>query len=273
MGRDNKEIIRIVNINIVTFVDLMKKKVNNKYMFAGEKMTAKAVLLLIFREHQLGRNNCFNLLFLFVIFLFSILVACGQQNNDTKKHIVDIKARQLNDSALALWRHSLDSLDKVKAIALLDKATVIDSNFHAAYSNKFYIQMEIKQYDNALITSKQMIRLKPHFAEGYKRAGSLCEILGDTISADKYFQSALTLYDKYLDTMKTTNKNYCTLLINKGITLIILGQQQKGHDILKQICNEKIDEMCKEMATLYVNKSKKEILDEVKGITPPPGRR
>ncbi|MFI5163964.1 MAG: tetratricopeptide repeat protein [Bacteroidia bacterium] len=198
---------------------------------------------------------------LFIIFFFSALVACGQQSSQTKKHKVDSSARQLNDSAVALTQTFFDSLNYVKAIALLDKATAIDSDYYIAYWNKIAFQSQIKQYDKALVTSKEMIRLKPKTPDFYQRTGILYEIVGDHISADKYFHNALALYDNILDTMKTSNKNYDMLLMSKGVNLIMLGQQQKGNDILKRLYDTQADTLYKEMTASFMNKSKTELLD------------
>ena len=83
----------------------------------------------------------------------------------------------------------------------------------------------------------------------------------DTISSQKYFQQSEIRYEKILDTMNTVNKNYNNTLMNKGVNLIIIGQQQKGNDILKQLYDKEKDSFRKEMLASYMDKSKQEILD------------
>jgi len=50
-----------------------------------------------------------------------------------------------------------------------------------------------KQYDKALVTSKEMIKIKPHTPEFYQQREMLYALVDDNFSADKYFQAAQTL--------------------------------------------------------------------------------
>jgi tetratricopeptide (TPR) repeat protein len=197
-----------------------------------------------------------------IILLLLTLTACGQ-NSKTNKHVIDPKARQLNDSAVALTR-SFDSLDYVKAIALLDKATTIDTNFYTAYWNKLAFQSQLGQYNNALQTAKQLKRIKPNAPDFYVTTGMLYEKTGDSISAQSQYKEALIRYDKILDTMDIKNKDYDMLLMNKGVSLILVGQQTKGNDIIKKLYDKQTDVAYKEMFEMFLNKSRQEILDNYK---------
>ena len=146
---------------------------------------------------------------LLILLLFFGLAACGQQ---VKKYIPNKKARELNDSASRLIRNNpLDSIYE-KAIALLNKATEIDSNYYNAYSSKLSLQWMLKKYDNALETAKHLKNLRLNSPDSYVTVGLLYEKLGDTISSYKYFSIAIAKYDNILDTMSIKNKMYNVLL-------------------------------------------------------------
>ena len=202
-------------------------------------------------------------LFLILTAFLSItaLSACGQRAEKTSKHKVDSKAHQLNDSAISLTMKSQDSLTYVKAISLLNQATAIDSDYYFAYWNKLAFQSQLEQYDKALLTTKQLLRLKPNAPDYYLSIGMLYEKTGDTTSANKYFHTGLSLYNNLLDTMSTKNKSYNILLMNKSLNLILVGQEKKGNEILKQLYDRQIDETFKEFYSSFMNKSRKEIID------------
>jgi tetratricopeptide (TPR) repeat protein len=190
------------------------------------------------------------------LLLFITFSACGQQTN----YSVDPRAKKLNDSAIALV---VNSDDYSKAIELLDQAINIDSNFITAFANKTSFQLQLKQFDKALVTSKQLLSIKPNVPEYIVMSGMICDQIGDTISSKKYFNQAATVYDNILDTMSTSNKNYNGFLINKAVNLIFLGQQEKGNDILNQVYNDKTSEADKELVSMFINKSKQEIISSI----------
>lgn len=123
--------------------------------------------------------------------------------------------------------------------------------------------VELKQFDKALETAKQMIKIKPENPESYVSAGMISEETGDTINSLKYFNNALVKYDNILDTMSKENKMYKILLMNKAVDLIFARQQTKGNEILKQLYDYEKDEIFKEMINDYRNKSTKEIINNI----------
>jgi Tfp pilus assembly protein PilF len=64
-----------------------------------------------------------------IFFLFTTLAACSQ-NQGAKKYIPNQKAKLLADSAAMILMHSGT---EEEAIALLDQAIQIDSNYYLAY--------------------------------------------------------------------------------------------------------------------------------------------
>ena len=197
------------------------------------------------------------LTFLLLLFGFA---ASGQQS---EKIIVDNKAKQFTDSAAKFIMHYWQNNDLKKAILLLNKAIEIDSNYINAYTLKLSLQMNLKQYNNALKTALQINRLRPNSPSSYVTPGILNEKLGNTISSHYYFTTAIKKYDNILDTMSTKNKYYYVHLLNKAIDLILAGQQVNGNVILKQLYNKESNSLNKENIQHYMNKSRKEILDDI----------
>ncbi len=148
-----------------------------------------------------------------------------------------------------------------KAIDLLDKATSIDSNYYLAYWNKLSLLSVLKKYDRALLAAKHLIRANPTNPDIYVTTGALYERLEDTISANKYYNNGLELYNKIFDTMNAETPNYDMLLMNKGITLVLMGKDKEGNEVLKKIYDRQTDKDYKETLLGFMNKSKVEILD------------
>lgn len=201
--------------------------------------------------------------YLFTIFVLLALTACGQRSGEMKKYVINQKARQLNDSACALTMNFIDSLRYVKAISLLNQATAIDSNYFNAYWNKFVFQNEIKQYGNSIETGKQLIKLKPNSPDTYGLLGTTYYLIGDSTSAKKYYNEALVLYDKVLDTMDVKNKSYGVETMLKGNTLIMLDRYEEGNKILKRLYDREKDEILKSSIKMSMNKTRREIIENI----------
>jgi tetratricopeptide (TPR) repeat protein len=191
------------------------------------------------------------------LLLFLGLFSCVQ-GQDKTKYLVNPAAKQLDDSANYILTHSLDY---ERALLLLQKATQLDTNYYIAYSNLLTCQFALNKLDEALITTKNINRIKPNFAENFVMIGLLYYRKDDMTSALKNFIEAEHLYGKVLDTMSTKNKKHDGYLLNRALMLILIGQQKKGNDILKQQYDNTIDEQKKKMIERFMNKSSSEILD------------
>jgi tetratricopeptide (TPR) repeat protein len=203
--------------------------------------------------------------FIFGLLLLA-LVSCNAPDNTLAKHEVPAEAMKLNDSAITLYmRGSKDSAELVKLIAMLDKATAIDSNFYMAYNNKIMFLFATKQYDKALTASKQLIRIHPDVPDFYGRTGIIYEILGDSVSAHGYFVKAGELYDHVLDTMNTASPDYDMFVMTVGMNKVMMGQQKEGDAIIKQVYDRQKDPVRREAVAKMVGKTKKEMIEEVKG--------
>jgi tetratricopeptide (TPR) repeat protein len=155
----------------------------------------------------------------------------------------------------------IDEDDKYKkAIELLNKATQIDSNYFIAYWNKSAFENHLKRYKDALATGKQMIRLKPNDTTIRYLVGKTYYKTGDTIQAKVYYQDYLTYCNKTLDTMSIKNRHYKDVALEKGIVLLLLDQQQKGHEIFKKLY-QNADNEDKDMYSLYMRVTKADLIE------------
>ncbi len=195
--------------------------------------------------------------------LFGFLCACGENNAQINKYKINPQAKKLNDSAIFMSR-SFDSLDIEKAISLLNKATKMDSNYYLGYWNKMSLYSTTKQYEPALISAQRMQKIKPEAPEPFVIAGILKERMGDTVFARQEFQKALQRYNAILDTMKIENKNYDITLISKAVILIFAEHEKKGNALLHELYNKQTDEQLKKLLKPFMDKSRREILDDFK---------
>lgn len=151
-----------------------------------------------------------------------------------------------------------------KAISLLDKATVIDSNYFLGHFNKLMFYNQLKQFDKAVLTVDKLIRLQPAAHDLYLTGGILHERLGDTIASRPYFEKSLAICNSVLDTMSTENRNYDMLVGNKAINLVMLGKQATANELLSRLYNSQTDEEQKKWTASLLNKNKKELLERWK---------
>jgi hypothetical protein len=191
-----------------------------------------------------------------LLFLLISLYSCGQ-----KKYHANPEATRLNNKIISLTRY-IDNTDSCKkALSFLDSATTIDSNCFTCYYNKLMFLTSLKQYDKAILTINCLIRLKPLANDLYMTGGVFYKKIGDTISSNAYFQKSLTICNSVLDTLNTNDRDHDMLIINKGIDIIILGDQVKGKQILKQLYDRQTDSTYKEYIASFMNKSKEQLLN------------
>ncbi len=198
--------------------------------------------------------------FTIIVFLFGFYSCSG--NNENPDSNIHPKAKILNDSAISI---AMNYQNYVEAVSLLDKATQLDSNYFRAYRNKLTFQGLIKPFDTSkiLVIIKNLNRLRPEDPEYYFNLGVIHFKIGDTILAEKYLNNALLHYNKILDTMHVETEGYGVFAMNRGITLILLKQEQKGKKLLKSLFDNSDDDILKDMLTEGMDKSRKEIFDNI----------
>ncbi len=188
------------------------------------------------------------------LLFFLGLISCKSQESYSQ-------AKTLTDSANAIFKTTLDPL---KALPLLNQATLIDSNYLPALVTKFNFEMASGLLDEALLTGKRLIRIKPGVSEYYTGIGFIFEKKNDTISSKRYFLYAVACCDKELENMTKTHKDYHWILFGKASNLIFAGEERRGNDILKELYYSNSDESFKELVKSFMNKPKQKILEEMK---------
>jgi tetratricopeptide (TPR) repeat protein len=193
---------------------------------------------------------------------FSIIAlsSCGQNST---KHKINSAAIELNNKAMTLVQFIDNTDSSKKALFLLDKATLIDSNYFLGYYNKLMFYTQLKQVDKAISTVNKLIELRPAAHDLYLTGGILYEQTGDSISAKPYFEKSLAICDQVLDTMSSKSRDYEMLVGNKAANLIMLGDSIKANEILKKLYTYQTDDEMKKMTLSMMNKSKTELIDQL----------
>ncbi len=209
---------------------------------------------------------------LLIVLFITGLFACGQRVNGQSTLA---EQHQINKEAVRLAKQAADTVMKsfganrvqtlTVAINLLKKAITIDSSYFPAYRSKMMYETELKQYKNAVLTGKQMIKLRPMSPELYGNVGFICEKEGDATSSRQYFERSLVLYDQQIDAMKLKDNSYKNAEIGKAINLVMLGKEQQGGAIYKNLYIVETDTVYKQLYTKYMNMSKKDWLDLIDG--------
>ena len=193
-----------------------------------------------------------------LIVLLSIsFVACGQQ---TKKHVINPKAKLLADSAYKFVRTNLgDTASLQSAIKLLKQATEIDSNYILGFRNTLSYQFILKDYSGALVTAKRMSDLRPQNADFFSTLGITYELNSDTISSKPNFQKAVDIYSKVLDTL-SDQKAILSVKSSKAVNFLFLNHYQEGQAIIQELIQNSKDSIEAEGLKLYLNKTGHEII-------------
>ena len=189
-----------------------------------------------------------------ILFLFIFFCSCREHN----KHLIDPKARLLNDRAATIIRNTNDY---EKGIALYDEAIKIDSEYLVPVKNKLLCQITLKQYQNALKTASKLHKMRPEAPDYFVIIGILYENLRDSINSKIYFNNALPYYDRDLDTIKKGSYSYETHLLNKALDLILVGQEQEGNQIIKKLYEKQTDEIHKYSFSVFMNKPRQFIIE------------
>ncbi|OSZ79897.1 hypothetical protein CAP36_01115 [Chitinophagaceae bacterium IBVUCB2] len=206
-----------------------------------------------------------NTLKFITVFLLVASYSCGQQS---KKHKPDPEAVQLNNQAMMLVPYIENADSSKKAITLLDQATTIDSNYFLGYSNKLMFYYQLQEFDKLILTNNKLIQLRPSAHDLYLSGGVFYHQIGDSISANRYFNKSLTICNAVLDTMNSKNRDFVMFTTNQAINLIMLNDSAKANKILKvlyenQPDDPQFDNVEKKYIHSLMNKNKKELLDMV----------
>ena len=186
-----------------------------------------------------------------------MLFSCGHK---PKKYSMNKDAVELNNRAMKLVVFIDNADSSTKAIALLEQATTIDTNYFLGHYNKLMFLIQLKQFDNAIATINKLILLRPGAHDLYLQCGFLYERVNDTVSSKAYFTKSFTICSAVLDTMSYTNSDYDLILSNKAINLVMLGEQEQANKTFKKLYDRQSDENSKNMVLSIMNKSKIQLL-------------
>ncbi len=188
------------------------------------------------------------------LIIFLELLSCKYQQ-------IYAQAKQLTDSADVIFKNTLDPL---KALPLLHKATELDSTYLPALVTKLNFEMVSNMPDKALLTAMTLIRVKPEVSEYYSAIGFIYEQMKDTISSKKYFSRAVACYTKKLEGMSNSNENYDWILFNKATNMIFAGDEQNANYILTELYNRTQEVTFKETVKSVMNKSRQQLIEDMK---------
>ncbi len=197
------------------------------------------------------------------VVLFLICVSgFAPGNAQTKKHVTNPKAKQLNDQALKLYTTAGDKPDSLARInRMFDEAIKIDSYYYEGWSNKLSFQCHFDHFAEGLKTVKKMMRLFPKADEVDMFYGVLEYKTGHKAEAAAVFNKLLKKYNSLLENNKD-NKNTKGLLFNKGVMLVLADKDAQGKALLRKIYEEEKDPMVKSNIAFYANSTKEQIIDD-----------
>jgi tetratricopeptide (TPR) repeat protein len=193
-----------------------------------------------------------------LIFLSIALYSCGQKNTKTK---VDQTAVNINNSAMTMVKYLKNADSSQKAIELLDSATTLDTNYYLGYFNKLMFLNNLKQFDKAILTTQNLIRLRPDAHDLYIIGGVFCEKNSDTISSKGYFQKSLAICNVVLDTMSFKNSDYEMIMTNKAVNLIMLNRNAEANTVLKKLGETQSDGEMKNITLSMMGLNKNQLIE------------
>jgi len=167
-------------------------------------------------------------------FMLLVLILCSCTGKTEQNKLFNQDAVSLTNKAVeCTCAFKYDS-----ALIYLDKAIMIDSTLYNAYGVRVSVYMSQKKYDKALKAAEKQIQLKPDLVEAYTTAGTLNDMLNDSIKAKEYYSDALKLYDKKI---KNTDKpiKQVTYKINRIFLLIMLGKENEAKKQIAEVEAEK----------------------------------
>jgi len=159
-----------------------------------------------------------------------LIISCSEQKKKSSFDPYDPKAIELNNKAVRLMHQNKND----SAILVFDQAIEADKTYYMPHSNKVTIYVGQREYQKALQESELSIEKRPDLAEGWTMTGMLHEKLGDSITAAKYYQKSIDLFDERISDPKMKEKIVPNEM-SKALSLILLGKEKEGKDILTKL--------------------------------------
>lgn len=192
--------------------------------------------------------------------LLTLLWSCGERSG---KENAAQGTDALSDPVVRLAQH-LDKPDSCrKAIAYLDSAAKANDQCFLCYYNQLMFFSALQDYDGALKVINECQRIRPGAYDLYLMGGFLYQKKGDSLLAVTNFQRSLAIINDILDTTKTQALNYVQLVTHKALSLVMLGDQQGGNELLQRLADNEKDTVLKEGILALMYKSKKELTERM----------
>lgn len=121
------------------------------------------------------------------------------------------------------------------AIIFFDSAIFYDKTNIAPYNNKFQILIEKKDYLGSLQLMKAYEEVDREYYPVLSHIGILSEKLNDTKGAQEYYQKALHLIDKQIE---TEEGDILSLYIDKANLLTLLNMKDSADNIYERLLIE-----------------------------------
>jgi tetratricopeptide (TPR) repeat protein len=150
------------------------------------------------------------------------------------------KKPEFNPAAVELNNEGVRYVQQFKedsALSLFDQAIEKDGNYYLPHANKMSIYIGRKQFGKALQESEMILKKDPEGAQGWTVAGMLHETLGDTVTAQKYYQRSISLFDKRIVNTEKADEIFNDRL-NRAVSFILSGQEEKGRAELRLLKTE-----------------------------------
>lgn len=143
------------------------------------------------------------------------------------------------------------------ALFLLNKAVKIDPNFYLAHSNKIMMLIKKKDYDQMLITNKEMQRLAPDEPYLVIQEGLFYELKGDSLNSNLAFKKGVEQYDFILKNDTNIGSGFKFIAIQ---SLVVANEEEKAKLLLIQLKEENPEN---EMLQNYNYQTKREFLEGI----------
>ena len=170
-----------------------------------------------------------------LLIFITILQSCKGQS---EKSNYNPKAIEFNNKAVQL----MQQMEYDSALILFYKAIEIDKNYYLPYSNMAEIYLSKKEFDKALQASDKVVEIKPDLAEGWTFAGMLYDRQGDTLTAKKYYNKSIEIFDTRISNPEK-KKDLTANRLNRAISLILVGQEVEGKNELEKLKTENPDDL------------------------------
>ena len=119
-----------------------------------------------------------------------------------------------------------------EALKYLDSLTFIDKTNFKAFSNKGFIKIILRDFENALIDVNTAIKLNNKYLNGYLQRGNIYKEL-------KYFDKSINDYDYIISSAENNSKIYYDAKFNKSQVLLLKGLFKDGFKLYENRFNLK----------------------------------